>query len=517
MSTQALKGKKIAVLVESQYIAEELAQYRERFEEDGAEVHFLANLYGQSHLNLVSEVEEPGTTPKLLTVTRDIRKAHPEDYAAVIVAANYPSVRLRHFVPPDGPDGRPLPITPDMTRTAPAVQFFGRAMRQPGIIKGALCHALWLLTPTPELLAGRKVICHEVVLADITNAGGIYTPDASGVVVDGDLVTGRSVHEVSEFIERIEELLVSGKPPEGPPTALQRPAATSRGPKPAPGGPRSILVVLSGHGYWGEELVGPLEVFTRQGYRVEFATPDGRRPVALPPSMDASYVDPPLGRPVTSPEMARAVRRLDDVGPDPSEQSRLFDAPLNLSALLPERPYFSHPVLVRALEAYYRERDEALRAFERFDALLLVGGSGPIVDLANNQRVHDLILGFLKLGKPIAAECYAVTCLAFAREVEDRRSILRNKHVTGHCLEYDYKDGTGFVGTDFNMGPPPYPLEFILRDATGPEGQYHGNFGKERSVIVDYPFITGRSTPDSTLTGEKLVEVLEQGLRRWGW
>ena len=60
MSTQALKGKKIAVLVESQYIAEELAQYRERFEEDGAEVHFLANLYGQPHLNLVSEVEEPG-------------------------------------------------------------------------------------------------------------------------------------------------------------------------------------------------------------------------------------------------------------------------------------------------------------------------------------------------------------------------------------------------------------------------------------------------------------------------
>jgi hypothetical protein len=73
------------------------------------------------------------------------------------------------------------------------------------------------------------------------------------------------------------------------------------------------------------------------------------------------------------------------------------------------------------------------------------------------------------------------------------------------------------MGTDFNMGPPPYPLEYILRDATAPEGAYIGNFGHETSVIVDYPFITGRSTPDSYLTGQKMVEVLEKGLTRWGW
>ena len=64
---------------------------------------------------------------------------------------------------------------------------------------------------------------------------------------------------------------------------------------------------------------------------------------------------------------------------------------------------------------------------------------------------------------------------------------------------------------DFNMGPPPYPLEFILRDATGPDGQFIGNVGHPTSVMVDYPFITGRSTPDSYLTGQKLVEVLDGG------
>ena len=120
--------------------------------------------------------------------------------------------------------------------------------------------------------------------------------------------------------------------------------------------------------------------------------------------------------------------------------------------------------------------------------------------------------------KTIAAhECYGVACLAFARETEGRKSIIQNKHVTGHCLEYDYKDGTGFMGTDFNMGPPPYPLEYILRDATAPDGAYIGNFGKEISVIVDYPFVTGRSTADSYTTGQKLVEVLESDLKRYGW
>ena len=194
-----------------------------------------------------------------------------------------------------------------------------------------------------------------------------------------------------------------------------------------------------------------------------------------------------------------------------------LDNPINLSAWLPERPYRSEPNFLRAQEAYNDRLDALQKDLEQYDALLLVGGSGPIVDMVNNQRVHDLILGFLRQDKPIAAECYSVTCLAFARNVEDRKSIISGKHVTGHCIEYDYKNGTGFVGTDFNMGPPPYPLEYILRDATQPDGAYHGNFGHRISAIVDYPFITGRSTSDSYTTGEKLVEVLEKGLRRWGW
>ncbi|HVQ90089.1 MAG TPA: hypothetical protein VMU51_03545, partial [Mycobacteriales bacterium] len=200
------------------------------------------------------------------------------------------------------------------------------------------------------------------------------------------------------------------------------------------------------------------------------------------------------------------------------DESDRLDDTVDISGWVPDRPYFSSPGYLRGTEAYYRRLAEIDREIDSdYDAMLIVGGSGPLVDLANNSRVHDLILAFRRLGKPIAAECYGVACLAFARDWEDRESIIWGKHVTGHCKEYDYKDGTGFLHTDFNMGPPPYPLEYILRDATGPAGRYHGNVGKETSVIVDYPFVTGRSTPDSFLTGTKLVEVLENGLQRYGW
>ncbi len=272
---------------------------------------------------------------------------------------------------------------------------------------------------------------------------------------------------------------------------------------------KKILIVLSEWGYWGEELIGPLEMFDAAGYESVFATATGRRPVPLPPSMDPDFVDPPLGKSVTTSEMARKVREID--------QSKRLDNPINIAAWLPDRPYWSSHNFLREMEAYNNAVDQVQKDIEPYATILIVGGSGPIVDIANNHRIHDLILSFYRAGKPVATECYGVACLAFARDLGDRKSIIRGKHVTGHCKEYDYKDGTGFVGVDFNMGPPPYPLEYILRDATAPDGQYHGNFGHEISVIVDYPFITGRSTHDSYATGQKVVEVLEHGLTRYGW
>ena len=273
---------------------------------------------------------------------------------------------------------------------------------------------------------------------------------------------------------------------------------------------KKILAVMSNRGYWGVELTGPMVKLEEAGYTLDFVSPTGERPEALPPSYDTEYFDPPLGVCVTTPEDAEQVKSIKD--------SPKLDNPINLSEWMPERPYFSTDKFLRAWEDYFRkvkQRQEEMTA--TYDGVLLVGGSGPIVDMVNNQRVHDIVLGFHRADKPIAAICYGVATLVFARDFNERTCILRGKHVTGHCIEYDYHDGTGFMGTDFNMGPPPYVLEYILRDAVGPDGMYHGNFGKQTSVIVDYPFITARSLQCSHEFGEQFVNMLDNGLRRYGW
>ncbi len=526
MSSGPLQGKKIAVLVESEFVPHEIATYQQRFADYGAEVHLLSRLWGNASLTFVSDVEKPDEKPEILTVDLDFTKVDLDDYAAVIMAANYPSVRLRWLGDGDveqDPDGQPI-IHGNSGRRAAAVQFFYRAMLNPRLVKGFPCHALWILTPIPEVLAGRRVTCNRVMLGDVRNAGGLYVPPVKGVAIDGDLVTNDSAGHTAELVDAIRDQILAIAAGSVPPvistatTPSSRPSTAPVVPNPKP---RRILMLISEWGYWGEELIGPLEEFDRAGYQTVFCTPTGKRPNAITVSMLPDYIDPPLGRSVTSAEMAAKVAAMDDPA---TTQGRRLETPLSLADWYPERPYWADPQFVRQMEQHHLLLDRASARLADFDALIIVGGSGPIVDLVNNQRVHDLILGFYRAGKPIAAECYGVACLAFARSIEDRAPIIRGKRVTGHCLEYDYKDGTGFMQARgeflaFNMGPPPYPLEYILRDATGPDGAFIGNFGHPTSVIVDYPFITGRSTPDAYLTGRKLIEVLDADppLRRWGW
>lgn len=270
------------------------------------------------------------------------------------------------------------------------------------------------------------------------------------------------------------------------------------------------MAILSEYGYWGIELVGPLNKLEAAGFAVDFMTPNGKAAEALPPSYDSTYFDPPLGVCVTTPQHEKDVKEF--IAKDKTS------SPLSLKSFIPERPYYSAPDFLRKLEAYYSKvKSSVAELTSQYDALFLVGGSGPIVDMVNNQSLHELILGFHKSGLPVAGICYGVAPLAFARDFNERKSIIRGKHVTGHCIEYDYHDGTGFLHTDFNLGAPPYVLEYVLTDAVGPDGQYHGNFGKETSVILDYPFLTARSLQCAYEFGDVFVKMLKDGLKRYGW
>jgi putative intracellular protease/amidase len=212
-SSFPLANKKIAVLVESQYIPGEIKIYRERFAGYGATVDFVSRLWGQPKLRFYSTVEPEGeNVPSIewLEVSLDVDDIDPDDYAAVIMTANYTSVRLRSTETPSNNS-----TAADVARRAPAVQFFRRVMENPRIIKGAPCHALWLLTPSPDILASRKVICNTVVLADVVNAGAVYTPCPAGtpvekqVIVDRDLVTNSSWEASEALVDAIKDLIIA--------------------------------------------------------------------------------------------------------------------------------------------------------------------------------------------------------------------------------------------------------------------------------------------------------------------
>ena len=194
-----LTGKKVAVLVETEYISDEIRKYQSFFSDLGAEVELMTYLWGKKERIIVSDVTEPDKIPETLTVCKDIADANPNDYAIVLCAANYVACRLRE-IPPMGSLG-----SPDEVRSPSAVRFMASAMMEHKIIKGFLCHALWLMTPCPELLKDRKVICHTVVLSDVINAGAVFVPDESHVYADRDLVTGRSAADLDAYCNKIIE------------------------------------------------------------------------------------------------------------------------------------------------------------------------------------------------------------------------------------------------------------------------------------------------------------------------
>jgi protease I len=61
------------------------------------------------------------------------------------------------------------------------------------------------MAPTPELIRGRRVVVHNNLHGDALNMGATYVDE--DVVVDGDLVTGRSGGHCHMFARRIIDML----------------------------------------------------------------------------------------------------------------------------------------------------------------------------------------------------------------------------------------------------------------------------------------------------------------------
>jgi len=185
-----LNGKKIAIMMESDFYEPEIFYYQRRFPEEGMEVHFLTRLWGQQSLTFKGhEYHLPMDVSGSFEGMTD---EELESYSAIIVPAGMVSDRLRY--------------TEDINKLPPAVDFLKRAFACPSVIKGIICHGLWLVAPAPELVRGRRIVVHNNLLGDARNMGAVYVDE--DVVVDGDLVTARSGGHCHLFARKIIDMIV---------------------------------------------------------------------------------------------------------------------------------------------------------------------------------------------------------------------------------------------------------------------------------------------------------------------
>jgi protease I len=194
-----LAGQKIAILMESDYAEPEIFYYQRRFAEEGIEVDFVTRLFGNDSITFTGhEWRVPFTVHKSL---ENVTDAQLRSYSAVIVPAGMVSDRLRY--------------SEFAYQPAPATAFVRRAFAEPSVLVGVICHGMWLLSTATDLIKGKHVTAHINLIGDLHAYGADYV-DAD-VVVDGDLVTGRSMHECHLFartiIDKLAERTAGAEPP----------------------------------------------------------------------------------------------------------------------------------------------------------------------------------------------------------------------------------------------------------------------------------------------------------------
>ena len=176
---------KIGILIESDFYENEIFYYQLRFQEEDYDVHFLSRLWGQKGIEFHGhEFKAPFyCTESFENLTDEEIKS----FSAFIIPAGMVADRLRY--------------TEDVQQIPPACKFLKKIFSDKNIIKGIICHGLWLVSPISEVIKGRNVVAHNNLIGDIKNYGAVYVD--KDVVVDGDLITARTGGHCSLFAKEI--------------------------------------------------------------------------------------------------------------------------------------------------------------------------------------------------------------------------------------------------------------------------------------------------------------------------
>jgi putative intracellular protease/amidase len=132
-----------------------------------------------------------------------------------------------------------------------------------------------------------------------------------------------------------------------------------------------------------------------------------------------------------------------------------------------------------------------------YDAILMPGGLGPMVDIARNPEVQKAVVRSWSTGKIVTAVCHGPSGL-LGVDLGDGVPFVRGKKLTSFSKKEEY---------DYAREDVAYELEDALR-AEGAE--YSSTDNWQPRVVVDGRLITGQNPASATGVAKELLAALKK-------
>jgi putative intracellular protease/amidase len=237
-----------------------------------------------------------------------------------------------------------------------------------------------------------------------------------------------------------------------------------------PANPKRVLIVASNPGvseqtgwpigFWWSELTHPYWELSEEGYQVEVASPDGG-------ALEADPWSDPRDKSGYSVEDILTLGFIDS-----PEHAKLVEN--------------SKPLADVSLDDY--------------DAVLFVGGQGPMYTFFNDERVQSLVASFYEAGRVTAVICHA-TCMLLKTRLSDGRLLVEGKTWTGFAnSEEQYADE--FVKQRIQ----PFWIEDEAKKLEGTNFIVAGRF--RAHAVRDGSLITGQQQYSGGAAAKLIVEAL---------
>jgi putative intracellular protease/amidase len=213
-------------------------------------------------------------------------------------------------------------------------------------------------------------------------------------------------------------------------------------------------------GFWWAELTHPYWVLTEAGYHVDIVSPEGGHLAG-------------------------------DAYSDPTDASG-YSADDLISLGFMTSP--AHRELI--------ENSKALADVNPadYDALLVIGGQGPMYTFYNDERVHELVASNYEAGRVTAAICHG-TCVLLKAKKKDGSLVVDGKTWTGFAnSEEDFADAA--TGTQIQ----PFRIEKLAKELPNTNFVVQGPFRSH--ALRDGNLITGQQQYSGAAAAQLIIEAL---------